>query len=255
MPWLTRDGIRLHYETHGAGNGRCPVLLTHGMASTSRSWAPNLDVLSRQRKVIAWDMRGHGRSDSPGDQPAYSEAATVADMLALLDREVADRAVLGGFSLGGYMTLAFHLAHRDRVAGLMLFDTGPGFRQASAREAWNARAEQMASGFEDRGLAGLSGSAEVRASAHRDASGLARAARGMLTQADARVIESLPSVSVPALVLVGGEDRPFLGAADYMAAKIPGAVRVTIDGAGHAANLDQPQAFNQAVADFLATAP
>jgi pimeloyl-ACP methyl ester carboxylesterase len=43
MPWLTRDGIRLHYEIHGAGNGRCPVLLAHGMASTSRSWAPNLD--------------------------------------------------------------------------------------------------------------------------------------------------------------------------------------------------------------------
>ncbi len=255
MTWLVRDGIRLYHETCGEGGGRWPVLLTHGMASTSRSWEPNLGALSEQRKIITWDMRGHGQSGYPEDTSAYSQGATVGDMLALLDHEGAERAVLGGLSLGGYMTLAFHLAHRDRVAGIMLFDTGPGFKQAAARDAWNARAERTAEAFETQGLGGLPRSAEVQGSAHRDASGLARAARGMLKQADARVIESLPSISVPALVLVGERDRPFLAAADYMAGKIPGAEQVVVPGAGHASNVDQPEAFNRSVTEFLAGLP
>jgi pimeloyl-ACP methyl ester carboxylesterase len=74
----------------------------------------------------------------------------------------------------------------------------------------------------------------------------------MLTQRDARVIDSLTSVTVPALVLAGAADQPFLAAADYLAAKIPGTVKVLIPDAGHAANIDQPQLFNQAVMAFLA---
>ena len=76
----------------------------------------------------------------------------------------------------------------------------------------------------------------------------------MLTQSDARVIDSLPAIAVPALVVVGANDTPFLAASDYMAAKIPGAKKVVIAGAGHAANIDQPEAFNAAVLAFLAEA-
>jgi len=86
---------------------------------------------------------------------------------------------------------------------------------------------------------------------HRDASGLARAARGMLTQHDARVIESLPGIRIPTLVVVGADDKPFLAAADYMAVKISAARLVVIPAAGHAVNIDQPQAFIDAVLPFL----
>ena len=74
----------------------------------------------------------------------------------------------------------------------------------------------------------------------------------MLAQYDSSLIDSLPTIAVPTLVLVGADDRHFLAAADYMAGKIPGAQKVVIPGAGHAANLDKPQRFNRAVADFLA---
>ena len=74
----------------------------------------------------------------------------------------------------------------------------------------------------------------------------------MLTQRDARVIETLPDIKVPSLVVVGADDTPFLAASDYMAAKIPGAQKVVIPAAGHAANIDQPKAFNDAVLPFLA---
>jgi pimeloyl-ACP methyl ester carboxylesterase len=73
----------------------------------------------------------------------------------------------------------------------------------------------------------------------------------MLTQRDARVIESLPHIKVPSLVVVGADDAPFLAASDYMATKIPGATKVVIPAAGHAVNIDQPQAFIDAVLPFL----
>src|SRR5581483_10615169 len=96
-----------------------------------------------------------------------------------------------------------------------------------------------------------SGSRERSTVQHRDARGLALAARGMLTQRDARVIEVLPEIKVPSLIVVGANDAPFLAASDYMAAKIPGAQKVVIPAAGHAVNIDQPQAFIEAVLPFL----
>jgi pimeloyl-ACP methyl ester carboxylesterase len=150
------------------------------------------------------------------------------------------------------MSLAFHLAHPERTLALLIIDTGPGYKSDAPREGWNATAIARAERFEKDGLPppGVGG-AETRAAPHRNADGLARAARGMLTQKDARVISSLPEIKVPALVVVGSEDKPFLAASDYMAAKIPGARKVVIDGAGHAANIDRPEAFNSAVLDFL----
>lgn len=249
MPMLDRDGVQLHYEVHGQGP---VILLTHGYSATGEMWRGQVEPLSRDHTLVTWDMRGHGRSDYPEDDGAYSEAATVADMAALLDVVGAERAIVGGLSLGGYMSLAFHRAHPERVRALMIIDTGPGYRSDSARDGWNANARKTAERFEREGLATLqSRSVEARESRHRNADGLARAARGMLTQRDAAVIDSLPTVAVPTMVVVGADDAPFLNAADYMAAKIPGARKVMVPDAGHAANIDQPAAFNAAVTAFL----
>ena len=176
-------------------------------------------------------------------------------MAALLRRCQIDRAVIGGLSLGGYMSLAFHLAHPEMVRALMLFDTGPGFRNSDARRAWNERAQQRARDLETRGFAALGESDEVRLSKHRSARGLAGAARGMLAQGDDDIIAGLDKIAVPTLVLVGANDTNFLAATDYMARKIPGATRVTIPDAGHASNLHQPELFNRAVKDFLEGLP
>jgi pimeloyl-ACP methyl ester carboxylesterase len=248
MPFLDRDDVRIYYEQRGAGP--C-VLLTHGYGASARMWQGQMEALSDRYHLVAWDMRGHERSDSPADPALYSHRATVADMAAVLDACGARRAVVGGLSLGGFMSLAFHLAHPDRVAALMLFDTGPGYRKDEARDRWNRAAEAMARAFEKRGLAALSAGAEVTLAQHRSAVGLAHAARGMLAQQDGLVIESLPSIRVPTLVLAGSRDRDFLPATEYMAAKIPNAQRVILEAAGHAANIDQPQAFNAAMRSFL----
>jgi pimeloyl-ACP methyl ester carboxylesterase len=251
MTILNRDGVNLFYDVGGAYNDRPPVLLTHGYSSTSEMWRPNLDAFQAGRRVITWDIRGHGRSDSPEDQALYSSELSVADMDAILEATGTQKAVVGGLSLGGYLSLAFHLRYPERVVALMLFDTGPGFKRDEPREAWNRTAEGTAAGYETRGLDALPNRPEVGRSTHRGAAGLAKAARGILVQHDARVIESLSSITVPTLVVVGALDTPFLAATDYMAAKVPGAVKVVIEDAGHASNIDQPEAFNRAVLDFL----
>jgi pimeloyl-ACP methyl ester carboxylesterase len=215
-------------------------------------WAGQLDALTPPYRVITWDMRGHGLSDSPADPAAYSEEATVADMAAILDACGVERAAIGGLSLGGYMSLAFHAVHPERVGALLLFDTGPGYRSDEGRAGWNGYADRMAEAFESRGLDALGRSAEVQASTHRSAEGLAKAARGMLAQRDATIIDSLPTIKVPTLVLVGADDKAFIAPTDYMANKIPDATKVVIPEAGHAANIDQPDAFNKAMLDFLA---
>ncbi len=248
MPTIDRDGVAIHYEVHGQGP---TVLLSHGYGATCRMWDGQIATFADRYRLIVWDMRGHGQSGDPADAAAYSQALTVGDMAALLDTCGADKAIIGGLSLGGVMSLAFHLAHPARVEALMLFDTGPGFRNPDARAAWNERALARARQLEEQGLDAFKGGEETRLGRHRSGYGLAGAARGMLAQFDSSLIDSLPSIAVPTLVLVGGEDKNFLGATDYMTAKIPGARKAVIPGAGHAANLDQPAAFNAAVTEFL----
>ena len=249
MPSLDRSGVKIHYEVHGSGP---VILLSHGYSATSRMWAGQVEALSRDHKLVVWDMRGHGASEYPQDQSAYSQDLTVDDMGAILDAVGAKQAIVGGLSLGGYMSLAFYVKHPERVRALLIIDTGPGFKKDEARDGWNKTALDTASAFERDGLQRLkSRSAEMASARHRSADGLIRAARGMLTQRDATVINALPEIRVPSLVVVGANDKPFLAAADYMAAKIPGARKVVIEGAGHAANIDQPAAFNEAVLSFL----
>jgi pimeloyl-ACP methyl ester carboxylesterase len=211
--------VRLHRETHGSGPA---LLLTHGFGESARMWDANIPALAERHQVIAWDIRGHGRSEAPDDPAQYTHELALGDMERVL--EGTSDAVLCGMSLGGYLSLAYRLRHPERVRALILVDTGPGYRRDDERDDWNAYAERTAG---DRPVGNL------------------------LRQHDGSVIESLPEIDVPTLVVVGSEDAPFLRAADYMAAKIPNARKLVIEGAGHEANMHQPEIFNRAVLEFL----
>lgn len=251
MPVLVRDdGVRLYYEIHDSGGRGTPLILTHGFGATTRMWDPNLPELSADRPVLVHDLRGHGRSDSPEDPALYGEDVAVADIEALLDFAGWDRAVIGGMSLGGYLTLAFHRVHPGRCAALLLVDTGPGYKKDASREAWNERAVAMGRRMAAETRDGP-GTAETRTAHHENPVGLERAGRYTLTQRDDRVMRSLPSIAVPALVVVGEQDDPYRNAAEYMATRIPGARQVVIPNAGHAANMDQPSRFNEEAGTFL----
>jgi pimeloyl-ACP methyl ester carboxylesterase len=228
------------------------VLLTHGFRGTARIYDATVAALGPSRRCITWDVRGHGDSDYPDDPALYSVDLTVADMVAILDAAAVDRAVLVGHSMGGYLSLELQRRHPRRVAALVLADTGPGYRRDDARAGWNDLCESFARALETGGPDGLPGSEEVDASAHRGVDGLVRAARGILTQHDAAVLDHLPAIDVPTLVVVGADDTPFVTATSYMAGKIPGARAVVIDGAGHAPMVTHGDEFNGELEAFLA---
>lgn len=248
MPFLQRDEVSIYHEIHGEGPA---VLLTHGYSASSAMWRSNVPALVEAGyRVITWDMRGHGQSSSPEDVSLYSAALTVGDMQALLDAAGAESAVIAGMSLGGFMSLSYNLAHADRIRALMLIDTGPGFRNDAAREKWNAFARNRGDELLTKGDGALSSSSETRLQ-QQNFTGLRNAAHGMLTQHSADVINSLPGIAAPTLVVVGDRDEPYLAASDYMADRIPGGRKVIITDAGHASNIDQPAQFNAAVIEFL----
>ncbi|CAN5821820.1 MAG: alpha/beta fold hydrolase [Ilumatobacteraceae bacterium] len=243
--------MSIFHEATGDGPA---VLLTHGFAASSQMWAATVAPLASDHTAIVWDQLGHARSDSPEDPASYAVAASLDAMTGILDAERVDDAVLVGHSLGGYLSLELALAHPQRVRGLVLVDTGPGYRSEPGRDQWNEMAEGFARTLDDDGLAGLariSGSAEVDSGLHRSAAGLGRSARGVLKQTDGHVMEDLSSITVPTLVIVGGRDQPFLAGSEYMAKKIPGARLAVIDGAGHAPPVTHPQEFNRVLRSFL----
>jgi len=245
------NGIAIDYEITGSGPA---VLLSHGYGSTRHMWDDQHRALADRWRVISWDMRGHGQTDSPDDPQQYSAALTVADMRALLQHLGVERAVIGGLSLGGYVSLAFALAYPEMTRALVICDSGPGYRNAEARAAWNARAHERAANLEAKGLDALARrSRETQQAVHRSAQGLAHAARGMLAQEGSQVIDGLASIHVPTLVIVGDQDQPFVAPSEYMAKKIPGARLEVIAGAGHSSNLDQPEIFNRVLREFLAS--
>jgi pimeloyl-ACP methyl ester carboxylesterase len=251
MPLVELNGIHINYEEHGAHYGT-PILLTHAFAATLQMWQPQFEAF-RDYRVIGWDMRGHGGTDSPDSQDAYTETLTVEDMAALLRHLGIEQAVIGGLSLGGYISLEFQLAHPEMVRALVLCNTGPGFRKDDARAGWNDFSINYAKRFEERGIDGLGRGIEIDRTREyqRSAQGLAFAARGILTQRDAKVMEHLEQIDVPTLLVLGADDERYKAGGDYMASKIPHARKVVIEQAGHAVNLYQPEQFNVAVLQFL----
>lgn len=248
------NGIDIDYNDTGRGRA---VLMSHGYSATRHMWDGQHAALGDRYRMISWSMRGHGQTESPDDPARYSHALTVADMKALLDHLGIQRAVIGGLSLGGTMSLEFHLAHPDMVEALIICDSGPGYRNVEARAGWNERASARAADFEARGLDALGKSREMQEARghHRSAQGLAHAARGMLAQKDSRVIDGLATIKVPTLVIVGDKDQPFIAPCEYMAKKIPGARLEVITDAGHSSNLDQPDQFNRVFTQFLDALP
>src|SRR3989304_1442772 len=114
-------------------------------------WGGQPRALGERYRVISWSLRGHGRTESPADPAQYSADLTVADMRALLEHLGVARAVVGGLSLGGYVSLAFALTHPALVEALVVCDSGPGYRSDEARGGGDGRAPERAAGRGARG--------------------------------------------------------------------------------------------------------
>lgn len=263
---IAEDGVALYAESHGAG---IPVILSNGLCTTCENFRPQVEAfVDAGAQLILWDYRGHGRSESPGDPAAYRFDRVLDDLGRVLDWAAPGRrAVVGGVSFGGLASL--HFAHRspERVRGLILIATGPGFKNPEAAARWSEMTERSASLIENEGssafaesaaaptLIGLrpdlpAAQAAIRAIALQDPVGLVHFQRQIAAHVPP-IIDELSEIDCPALVAVGEQDEAFLRAADLMAARLPRVERETIPAAGHMANIDESEAFNAIALRFI----
>jgi len=267
----TDDDVSIYYEHHVSGGPTRPtVVFSCAYCTTHENWRGQVEPLvAAGHPVVLWDLRGHGDSESPEGPDSYSIERVVADLLAVADATTPDAPfVAAGLSFGGLASLHFAVRHPDRVAALALIDSGPGFKNPEAAAGWAAQVERTASFLETRGfdafVAGRAGTtcigskpelpaAQAAGQAIRAQSvvGVARFGREVSGPAPP-VIDELATLKMPALVMVGENDKPFRRAAEVMAAKLPQAHHVIVPGAGHIVNIEEAEIFNRELLDFLA---
>jgi pimeloyl-ACP methyl ester carboxylesterase len=192
----------------------------------------------------------------------------VEDLGSVLDWAApGEAAVLAGLSFGGLASLHFVLRRPERVRGLLLVDSGPGFKKPEAQARWEASVEKTAAYLERKGMEPFVASravtllvgtrpelpearAALRAIAEQDPTGLARFGRGIAGPVPG-VIDELAGIDVPALVMVGEHDAAYLRAAEVMEARLPRAELVVIPGGHHIVNIEESEAFDAAALRFL----
>jgi 3-oxoadipate enol-lactonase len=252
----------LGYDDHGIG---LPILFLPAFPLNRSMWQGELmTLLSDERyRLVALDWRGFG--DSEITNPISTMELFADDVAGLMDSLGIQQAVLCGLSMGGYAAFAFLRKYPERAYGLILADTRPGADTSEAR----ANRENVARIAETQGTGAIADlqvprvlseytrlyhpEVEMRVRQMIESAtsqGIAAASRGMGQRADST--DLLGRIACPTLVIVGELDAltpP--GVAQEYAAQIPGAQLVVITNAGHLSNLEQPEAFVQAVRGFL----
>jgi pimeloyl-ACP methyl ester carboxylesterase len=221
---------RLHVVRAGSGD---PIVFLHGMGTSAATWERGMELLADRFTVIAPDLLGHGASPVPEDPDEYTRDRTLVDLDDII-AELDARPVLVGHSLGGYLALAYAATRPDAVRGVVVLNTGPGYRDDVKREEWNARS---------------------RRNAHRF--GVPEQVTTMNLQEDSVVMDRLAEMTTPTLVLAGGDDRPeYTGAGQYLERKMPDARLVVVDGGGHSMHEDTHAAVvADLIADFVSRLP
>jgi pimeloyl-ACP methyl ester carboxylesterase len=269
MPTVTvDDGVRLHYEEVGRGT---PLVFVHEFAGDAESWRPQVSFFARRYRTIAFNARGYPPSDVPEELAAYSQDRAADDIRSVLDGLGIVRAHVCGLSMGGYATLHFGLRHPQRALSLVVAGAGYG-SVASDRERFRRDSEVNARSLEQQGMAAFAeyyarGPARVQLIdkdppgwhefaerlAAGSATGHALTLRGvqMTRPSIFELGDRLERLEVPTLIMTGDEDEPCLEPALFLKRKIATAGLVVMPKSGHAINIEEPDAFNRAVLDFL----
>ncbi len=268
MPTARVDGVNLYYEEEGAGE---PLVFVHEFAGDHRSWHPQVRFFSRRYRTIAFNARGYPPSDVPEGAEAYSQDRAAEDIRGVLDALKIPKAHVCGLSMGGYATLHFGLKHPDRALSLVVAGAGYGSAPGE-REKFLRDSEAVVKRFEDDGMAKTAdfyakGPTRVqlmdkdphswrefhRQLAEGSARGHALTQRGVQLRRPSIMDlgERMEKLEVPTLIMTGDEDDPCLEPAIFMKRKIPTSGLVVLPKSGHAINLEEPEAFNRAVLDFL----
>lgn len=213
----------LHLTVTGDGPG---IVCTHGFADDSATFAELVPHLATRHRVVGWDLPGHGRS------PVGMEPASRATALGGLREAIAAAGPtpvgLVGHSLGGYLSMCHAIGQPVDVAALVLLSTGPGFRNAERRTAWNA------------GIADLA-----------VARGVSPLAAPIGEQPDSFVLDNLDRLTMPVLLIVGERDRTYHRGNELLERSLGDATLLVVPGAGHFPHRTNATEVNAAIDQFL----
>lgn len=264
------NGVELYYEVHGQGEW---LVLAHEFSGGYKSWHRQVDVLSRHLRVLVYNNRGYPPSSVPSEPAAYSQEHSIEDLRQLMDHLGVARPVLGGFSMGGSIAVNLALAHPDRIRALILAGTGTGSldKAQNARDFGPIADRFLAEGPARVGEDYLRGPTRVQLLRKSPAewkklytefselspTGMAYTLRGVqLRRPTMYELEAgLRTLRVPTLVLVGEEDAPALEPSRFLARTIPDATLEVFPRTGHTLQLEEPEAFNDAVLRFVRGLP
>ena len=254
------NGINIEYRDEGTG---LPVIFIHAFPLNQTMWDDQVAALRNHCRVVTLDLRGFGRSDAP--QGPYRMDQMAADVRALMTVLNLDKPVFVGLSMGGYIALALYRNYPEAVRALVLADTrasgdtheARGRRLKSAERAKldgsKAIARDMVPLLLGRSTLENRPSVVQRVQAMIESNspqGIAGAQRGMAARRDSTYI--LAGIDFPVLIVVGSEDTLTpVAEAESLRNGIPGARLCVIKGAGHLANMEQPDEFNTALAQFV----
>lgn len=236
MPFVSNDGVRIHYEVAGAG---APLVLFHGLTGSGARWHDTgiAGNLAAGYLLILVDARGHGESGKPHRTAAYGGATHAADVLAVLDDLRLESAHLWGHSLGGNVALSLARMAPHRVERLVITGYSPfpaADDEATEMAAWASDLQGGIAGFV-RGYEARHGELPADARARwleNDGAALAACVAAMIAEADGRHLPHLPHIASPTLYLVGSEE-PFVAEAERAAALMPAARREVLPGLDH----------------------
>ena len=254
------NGIEINYELHGR-EGAPWLVLSHSLAFSVRMWDPQIAAFKDRFRILAYDMRGHGASAAPAG--AYSLDMLADDVLALLDALKVKTAVYCGLSIGGMIGQTLALRGKGPFERMVLADTTHA-QPPEALKQWEDRIRIA----ESKGMAGLLDSTLERwfTEPYRTTNppeldtirklilatpvagyvGCGRAIMGLNTTA------RLKDIRLPLLAITGEQDGAAPGTR-HIGETVPGARFISIPQASHIANVEQPEAFNRALREFLSS--
>jgi len=260
MPRISVDDVHLYYEATGAGE---PLLFLHGLGSSTRDWSLQVEAFADRYRVITVDARGHGQSDKPPGP--YSIPQMTADVVGLLERLDVPAAHVVGLSMGGMMAFQLAVDAPERVQSLTIVNSAPEMIPRTVREKmqiWSRELivrllgmRKMGEVLADRLLPGAEHTnlrqTFIERWAENDKRAYLASFRALVGWS---VADRLGDIRCPTLVIAAEHDYTPVALKEAYVAKMPNARLVVIPNSRHATPVERPDAFNDALAAFLATA-
>ena len=262
MPYLVTSDVTLYYEEHGAG---FPLVLTHGLGSSSALWSPQVKQLSARYRLILWDQRGHGQTSVSASR-TYGLRASTYDLHALLNHLDIEKAHVGGLSMGGGVSVCYATTYPERVEKLIVCDASTALPPTLSEDhvaAQNRLIDLASVSMRQVGEFILETQSsfclhsvnpavrqhllEMYASVDPDAFSKSFVS----LREPAFTTENVRSLPHPILLIVGANDH-VRSSVERFHNMVESSELCVLEKAGHLSNIDAPSLFTSAVLRFLA---